>query len=46
MITKNELAELMDEFLQEKGLWNLFVEFAEEKGYSEDELEKASDSER
>ena len=38
MTDKDEVIEIVDEFLLEKGLWQHFKKFVEAKGYSVKEL--------
>jgi len=37
-LTKEELLDLFNDFINEQGLWNDFISFIEEKGYTESEV--------
>ena len=40
---KDEIARYINEFISEKGLYTNFVSWMEEKGYSESEVDDATD---
>ncbi len=43
-MTKDELLELFDAFINEIGEWNTFRKFLEEKGYSAKEYDTVMDT--
>lgn len=38
MVTEEEIIQVVDDFINEYGLWSKFVDFVEEKGYTVEEL--------
>ncbi len=38
MLDKEEIIELVDNFINEVGMWSKFVEWLEEQGYTPDEI--------
>lgn len=43
MLTEKETIELLDEYINESGLWLEFLAFIEEKGYKKEELNMETD---
>jgi hypothetical protein len=39
---QEDLVQLLTDFICEQGQWNNFLEFAEKKGYSSDDIDDAS----
>ncbi len=37
-MTKEEVAQILDDFISEHGMWNIFEEWLENKGYTLREL--------
>lgn len=43
-LTKEELLEELDQFICEQGLYSVFIEFMETKGYTKEEVEKVMEN--
>lgn len=38
MLNKEELIDVFDDFINENGLWDVFIEYLHRLGYSEEEI--------
>jgi len=43
MLNKEELINVFDDFINENGLWDVFIEYLNKLGYSEEEIYEIED---